>query len=62
MCHVGYFGTPRMALVDTITLRQTFITIRFYANLTQPAVMYYILEHINDFQSIAYGGHVVFFK
>ena len=32
----------------------------FFANLINLAAIFQVLQHLNDFQTIGYGGHFVF--
>ena len=44
-----------------ITVGLTFQAIYlFYANLMKLAAIFQVLEHLNDFEIIGYGGHFVF--
>ena len=42
------------------TIRLTFLALYLCANLINVAVAFQVLNHLNDFEIIGYGGHFVF--
>ena len=43
-----------------MTIRLTFLPYVFCANLMNLTAIFQVLEHLNDFEIIGYGGHFVF--
>ena len=50
-----------LSKLGQITIRLTFLAIYiFCANLINLVAIFQVLEHLNDFEIIGYGGHFVF--